>query len=193
VLEDDYDAEYRYDGAPVGTLQGLAPDRVVYLGTASKTLAPGLRLGWLASPERLVADVAAERWSIDSGGAALDQRAYAQLIEGGALDRHLRRCRAVYRRRRDTLASALEHRLPGCRIEGIAAGVHVTLRLARDTDEAAVIAAAARRGVRINGLASYRLTPAPGDPGLVVGYGRLPAPSIEPVADELADAIAEVG
>ena len=108
VIEDDYDSEYRYDRAPVGTLQRLAPDRVVYLGTASKTLAPALRLGWALAPPELAQAIADERWALDSGGPALTARAYAQLIASGELDRHLRRTRREYRERRDALVDALQ-------------------------------------------------------------------------------------
>ena len=107
VIEDDYDSEYRYDRAPVGTLQRLAPDRVVYLGTASKTLAPALRLGWLVAPPELAEEIARERWSVDSGGDAVTARAYARLLATGEVDRHLRRTRREYRERRDRLVAAL--------------------------------------------------------------------------------------
>ena len=122
VIEDDYDSEYRYDRAPVGTLQRLAPDRVVYLGTASKTLAPALRLGWLVAPPELAEAIARERWSVDSGGDAVTARAYARLLASGEVDRHLRRTRREYRERRDRLVAALAARTasrwaaspPGC-------------------------------------------------------------------------------
>ena len=118
VIEDDYDSEYRYDRAPVGTLQRLAPDRVVYLGTTSKTLAPALRLGWLVAPPALAAEIARERWAVDSGGPAINARAYARLLATGEVDRHLRRTRREYRERRDRLVAALESRLPECRVTG---------------------------------------------------------------------------
>ena len=158
VLEDDYDSEYRYDRAPVGTLQRLAPDRVVYLGTASKTLAPALRLGWLVAPRELAEAIGRERWAVDSGGAAIGARAYARLLASGEVDRHLRRTRRDYRERRDRLVAALEQRLPECRVTGVAAGLHLLLRLPHGTDEAAVVAALAERRIRIRGLAGYRLS-----------------------------------
>ena len=157
VIEDDYDSEYRYDRAPVGTLQRLAPDRVVYLGTASKTLAPALRLGWLLAPPELAEAIAARAL-----GGRLRRpgdrraRAYARLIATGELDRHLRRTRREYRERRDALVAALATRLPECRVEGVAAGLHLLLRLPPGTDEHAVVAALAERRIRIRGLASYR-------------------------------------
>jgi GntR family transcriptional regulator / MocR family aminotransferase len=190
VIEDDYDSEYRYDRAPVGTLQRLAPDRVVHIGTASKTLAPALRLGWLLAPGRLAAAVARERWPVDSGGEAISQRVYARLLAGGELDRHLRRTRREYRRRRDVLVERLAARLPECRVEGVAAGLHLLLRLPDGADEAAAVAALAERRIRIRGLAGYRLARGPAAPALVVGYGRLPEPAIPAAVDALRDAIA---
>jgi GntR family transcriptional regulator/MocR family aminotransferase len=191
VIEDDYDSEYRYDRAPVGTLQRLAPDRVVYLGTASKTLAPALRLGWLVAPPELAQAVAKERWAVDSGGAAIAARAYARLLASGEVDRHLRRTRGVYRVRRDRLVGALQVRLPECRIAGVAAGLHLLLRLPHGTDEAAVVRRLAEDRIRIRGLTGYRLRPAPDEPALVVGYGRLPLAAIDAVVDQLASTITE--
>ena len=144
VIEDDYDSEYRYDRAPVGTLQRLAPDRVVYLGTASKTLAPGAAARLAASRRRSSPDaIARERWAVDSGGDAITARAYARLLATGEVDRHLRRTRREYRERRDRLVAALDA-APGCRVGGVAAGLHLLLRLPPGTDEAAVVAAPGR-------------------------------------------------
>jgi GntR family transcriptional regulator/MocR family aminotransferase len=190
VIEDDYDSEYRYDRAPVGTLQRLAPDRVVYLGTTSKTLAPGLRLGWVVASPEFCAGVAAHRWRIDSGSPVIEARAYAHLIASGGLDRHLRRTRREYRERRDALVAALDG-LEGCHVEGVAAGLHLLLRLPPGTDEDAVVAALAERRIRIRGLASYRLAPSAHDPALVVGYGRLATPAIAPTVAALRDVLSE--
>ncbi|HET6548245.1 MAG TPA: PLP-dependent aminotransferase family protein [Solirubrobacter sp.] len=189
VIEDDYDSEYRYDRAPVGTLQRLAPDRVVYLGTASKTLAPALRLGWLVAPPELADAVARERWPVDSGGPAIEARAYARLLATGEVDRHLRRTRREYHARRDALVAALDRKLPECRVEGVAAGLHLLLRLPHGTDEAAAVEALAERRIRVRGLASYRLEPRPGEPALVLGYGRIPAAAIDAAVDALRDVI----
>ena len=125
VVEDDYDAEYRYDRAPIGAMQGLAPDRVVYAGTASKTLAPGLRLGWLVLPPRLVGAFAEAKLLADRGSPVLDQLAFADFLDRGEFDRHLRRMRPLYRRRRDALLAALGERLPELEPAGIAAGLHL--------------------------------------------------------------------
>ena len=184
MIEDDYDSEYRYDRAPVGTLQRLAPDRVVYLGTASKTLAPALRLGWVVAPPDLASEIAQQRWAIDSGGPAITARAYAHLIASGELDRHLRRTRREYRERRDALVAALDAQ--GLEVDGVAAGLHLLVRLPDNIGEEAVVAALAARRIRVRGLASYRLTPRPGGPALVVGYGRLARAAIPALSASLA-------
>jgi GntR family transcriptional regulator/MocR family aminotransferase len=188
VIEDDYDSEYRYDRAPVGTLQRLAPDRVVYLGTASKTLAPALRLGWALAPPELAQAIACERWAVDSGAPALTARAYASLIASGELDRHLRRTRREYRDRRDALVAAIEARLPGCQVEGVAAGLHLLLRLPSDADEAGVVARLAAQRIRVNGLGSYALAH-PQPPGLIIGYGRLPRAAVDTAVTALQEAL----
>ena len=171
VVEDDYDAEYRYDRAPVGAMQGLAPEQVVYAGTASKTLAPGLRLGWLVVPERLVDDVAAAKVVADRGSPVLDQLTFADFVSRGEFDRHLRALRPVYRRRRDALLRALEEHLPELHPSGVSAGFHLVTWLPRGLDEASVVDAAAARGVGVYGIAPYRI--APGAPGLLFGYAGL--------------------
>jgi GntR family transcriptional regulator/MocR family aminotransferase len=191
VLEDDYDAEYRYDRQPVGAMQGLAPDRVVYAGTASKTLAPGLRLGWFVLPRHLVDEFAAAKVLADRGSAALDQLTFADFLTRGEFDRHLRRMRPVYRRRRDALLGALAERLPGLRPAGVAAGLHLVAWLPPDLDEAAVIAAAARHGVGINGVTAYRLD-RPGPGGLIFGYSSIGERAVRRGVDLLAEAVAEV-
>ena len=135
MIEDDYDAEFRYDRQPVGSLQGLAPDVVIYGGSTSKTLAPGLRLGWLVLPPGIGADAPAPP-------PVLDQLALADLIERGDFDRHLRHHRRLYQRRREALLDALAERLPDLTVSGAAAGLHFVLHLPTDSDEAAVVAAA---------------------------------------------------
>jgi GntR family transcriptional regulator/MocR family aminotransferase len=191
VIEDDYDAEYRYDRAPVGAIQGLAPDHVVYCGTASKTLAPGLRLGWLLVPPDLVDAVAQAKLLADRGSAVIDQLTFADFLNRGEFDRHLRRMRPIYRRRRDALLAALGARLPDLVPVGVAAGQHVVAWLPPDLDEAAVVAAAARRGLRLHGVAKYRLrTSGPG--GLIFGYATLSERAIAEGVAILADAVADV-
>jgi GntR family transcriptional regulator/MocR family aminotransferase len=172
IIEDDYDAEFRYDRDPVGSLQGLAPDRVVSLGTVSKSLAPTLRIGWLVAPDRLLPALAHGKRVADRGGPGLDQLALAVLIESGRYDRHLRRARAEYAARRETLLSALATHAPGVRVTGLAAGFHAVLHLPGGADEARVIDAAAERGVGLYGMAVMHRAPAgPPPPRLVLGFG----------------------
>jgi GntR family transcriptional regulator / MocR family aminotransferase len=187
VLEDDYDAEYRYDRQPVGAVQGLAPERVVYAGSISKTLAPGLRLGWLVVPERLLDAVTAAKASDDLGTPVVEQLALADFLERGELDRHLRRTRSVYRDRRDALVAALERLLPDCPPSGVAAGLHLVLRLPPGTDEHAVLGAARDRGVGLVGLSEHRIEPGP--PALLLGYGRITEPAIPAAVEALADSL----
>ncbi|MEO3770557.1 PLP-dependent aminotransferase family protein [Micromonospora sp. B9E7] len=191
VIEDDYDAEYRYDRSPIGAMQGLAPDTVVYCGTASKTLAPGLRLGWLLAPAHLVDDIATAKVLADRGSPVIDQLTFADFLTRGEFDRHLRRMRPVYRRRRDALLAALRTRLPDLKPVGVAAGQHVVTWLPHDLDEAAVVAAAARHGLVVQGVSRYRLSPG-GPGGLIFGYATLPERAITEGVEVLADAVAEV-
>ena len=187
VLEDDYDAEYRYDRQPVGAVQGLAPDRVAYAGSTSKTLAPGLRLGWLVVPDHLLEAVTAAKESDDLGTPVVEQLALADFLERGQLDRHLRRTRAVYRARRDALVDALERLLPDCPPAGVAAGLHLVVHLPTGIDEQAVLDAARSRGLGLSGISEHRVEPGP--PALLLGYGRLPEPAIEPAVRLLADSL----
>jgi GntR family transcriptional regulator/MocR family aminotransferase len=200
IIEDDYDAEYRYDRAPIGAIQGLAPDQVVYAGSASKTLAPGLRLGWLVVPGHLVDDVAAAKIAADRGSPALDQLTFADFLARGDFDRHLRRMRPVYRRRRDALLHALEQRLPDLRPTGISAGFHLVTWLPPDLDEASIVAEAARRGLGVYGIAPYRISEAGGqgggergggEQGLLFGYAGLSERAIREGIDILADEVAD--
>jgi GntR family transcriptional regulator/MocR family aminotransferase len=191
VIEDDYDAEYRYDRSPVGAMQGLAPDNIVYCGTASKTLAPGLRLGWLVAPPRLVADLTAAKLLADRGSPVLDQLTFADFLTRGEFDRHLRRMRPVYRRRRDTLMDALRTHLPELEPAGVAAGQHVVAWLPPDLEEEAVVAAAARHGLGIHGIGPYRITTS-GPGGLIFGYAILNETAITEGVRLLKTAIREV-
>jgi GntR family transcriptional regulator / MocR family aminotransferase len=191
IIEDDYDAEYRYDRAPIGAMQGLASDRVVYAGTASKTLAPGLRLGWLVVPAQLVGDIAEAKSLADRGSPVLDQLTFADFLDRGDFERHLRRMRPLYRRRRDTLINALRERMPDLEPTGIAAGLHLVAFLPGDLDERAAVDAAARRGIAVHGLARYRISHE-GRGGLIFGYATLSERAIVEGIEVLADAIADV-
>ncbi|WP_367044424.1 PLP-dependent aminotransferase family protein [Streptomyces sp. Je 1-332] len=172
ILEDDYDGEFRYDRQPVGALQGLDPDRVVYLGTASKSLAPGLRLGWMVLPAPIAAEVVEAKGGSEWACGALDQLTLAEFITSGAYDRHVRGARLRYRRRRDQLVAALAARAPEVRATGIAAGLHAVLELPPGTERSVVQAASWQR-LAVQGLASFRHPAAslPERDALVVGYG----------------------
>jgi len=189
VIEDDYDAEYRYDRAPLAAMQGLAPDRVIYTGTVSKTLAPALRLGWLVAPPRLLGTLVAQRLLADHGSPTIDQLALARLLESGAYDRHLRQARRRYRARRDALVAAVARHLPGARVTGLAAGLHALVRLPEPVDGRALARAAARDSVGVYPLGLSYLTPRPLDDGLVLGYANLAEPAIEEGIRRLARAL----
>jgi GntR family transcriptional regulator / MocR family aminotransferase len=191
IIEDDYDAEFRYDGMPVGAIQGLAPELVAYAGTASKTLAPGFRLGWLVLPAHLTEQFAEAKLLADRGSPVLDQLTFADFLRRGEFDRHLRRLRPIYRARRDALVAGLAQRLPDLRPTGIAAGLHLLAWLPAELDETTVVQAAAAHGVAIAGLAPYRVTPS-GDGGLIFGYSTLTESAILRGIDLLAGAIAEI-
>jgi GntR family transcriptional regulator/MocR family aminotransferase len=192
VIEDDYDAEFRYDRMPLAALQGLAPDRVIYLGTVSKTLAPALRLGWLVLPPALVELVAQQRVLADHGAPTLDQVALARLIDSGAYDRHLRQARRINRTRRDALVEAVRRHLPGSRVTGLAAGLHATVRLPREVDGAALTRAAVAHSLGVYPLAfAYMRPPARGD-GLILGYANLAEEQIDEGVRLLAQVLDEL-
>ncbi|KNE79082.1 MULTISPECIES: PLP-dependent aminotransferase family protein [Streptomyces] len=206
VLEDDYDGEFRYDCRRVGALQGLDPERVVHLGTASKSLAPGLRLAWMVLPQHLVGEVLAAKNPAEEMTGTPDQLILAEFITGGGYDRHLRSMRLRYRRRRDRLVAALAERAPHIPVTGIAAGLHAVLELPPGTEDR-VLRAAAWEGLALEGLRRYRHDPgpvpvpgtdaagpaagpgpaagAPGPDGLVVGYGTPPEHAFTAAVDAL--------
>lgn len=191
VIEDDYDAEFRYDRAPLGALQGLAPDRVVYLGTVSKTLAPGLRLGWLVLPPSLLETVLEAKTMDDFGSPTIAQLTLARLIETAAYDRHLRKARRRNRARRDALIGAVERHLPGAHVSGISAGLHALVRLTAAVDAYSLLSTASRRSVGVYPLSLHMIDPPAHTDALVLGYAGLPEPAIEEGIRRLADALKE--
>jgi GntR family transcriptional regulator / MocR family aminotransferase len=190
VVEDDFDAEFRYDRRPVGALQGLAPERVVYCGTTAKTLATGLRLGWAVLPAALVDEVVALRADTDGATSAILQATFAQLLRSGDLDRHLRRSRRVYRVRRDAVVAAVRRWLPQATVGGIAAGLNVVLTLPDGTDEQAVVARAAERGVGVYPHRWFTADPGCARPGLVLGYGTVSPEQAEQGVRVLGEVVA---
>jgi GntR family transcriptional regulator / MocR family aminotransferase len=191
IIEDDYDAEFRYDRDPVGALQGLAPGRVAALGTVSKSLAPALRLGWIAAPPALAATLARAKQVTDRGSPGLDQLALALLIETGRYDRHLRRMRAEYAARRDVLVRALAEHAPSVRLTGLAAGFHAVAHLPAGTAQDTVIAAARERSVGLYGMSTYRAGHAPDPPQLVLGFGNTSQRAIHAGIAAISDLLAD--
>ncbi|WP_128428525.1 PLP-dependent aminotransferase family protein [Streptomyces cyaneus] len=192
VLEDDYDAEFRYDRRPVAALQGMDPSRVVLFKSLSKILSPALGIGWIVAPPRWTRHLHRSDQTATQP-PTLDQLAFATLLESGAYDRHLRACRKRYRDRRDALVRALADELPGAPVSGIAAGLHLILRLPADVDTAAVVRAAGARSLRIADLAACHATEDHADHGLVLGYGNLADGAVEEAVRHLREAIDECG
>ncbi len=191
IVEDDYDSELRYDRGPVGALQGLAPERICHVGSASKRLAPGLRLGWVLSPSWLTGELTYAKALSDGGTPVLEQLALADFITRGELDRHLRRMRLLYRGRRETIVRALAANLPEASLGGVAAGLYAAVTLGPEVSEPALLRAAAAAGVAVEGLAASRVT-AGGLPGLLLGYANLTEPAIERGIELLAAAIRSI-
>jgi GntR family transcriptional regulator/MocR family aminotransferase len=179
IIEDEYDAEFRYDREPVGSLQGLSPDRVVSIGTVSKSLAPALRLGWVVVPPHLSPTIVESKSRADRGNPALDQRALALLMSSGRYDRHLRRMRTEYSRRRDVLVDVVARLAPSLRISGLAAGIHAVLHLPEGTQEDSFVSAARTRGLWVTGMGRFSINADPTDPRLVLGFGNTGTESIE--------------
>ncbi|GGW43347.1 MocR-like pyridoxine biosynthesis transcription factor PdxR [Streptomyces xantholiticus] len=190
ILEDDYDGEFRYDRQPVGALQGLDPEHVVYMGTASKSLAPGLRLAWMVLPQDLVGEVLEAKGGTEWMSGTPDQLTLAEFITSGAYDRHVRGMRMRYRRRRDELVRQLAVHDPGIRVSGIAAGLHAVLELPPGTEQSAV-RAAAWQGLVVEPLGRFRHPDAaPGRDALVVGYATPPDSAWAGALDALCRALA---
>jgi GntR family transcriptional regulator/MocR family aminotransferase len=186
VVEDDYDAEHRYDRSPVAALQGSLPDHVAYAGSVSKSLAPGMRLGWLVAPRRLQADLLAAKHATDLGNPALPQLVLGRLLASGDYERHLRHVRTRQRRRRDALLAGLRTHLPQARVAGVAAGLHLLVMMDGDTPDTLLASRAAAAGVLVHPLSWHRIEPGP--PGLVIGYAAQPPDRLLETGRRLAEA-----
>ncbi|MBV9857502.1 MAG: PLP-dependent aminotransferase family protein [Streptosporangiaceae bacterium] len=199
LIEDDYDGEFRYDRHPVGAMQGLAPDHVVYAGTASKSLAPGLRLGWLAVPRRLAGDVTAAAEIAGGCPDVLSQLTLAEFIASGGYDRQVRQARLACRRRRDRMIAALRQAAPGVRVTGIAAGLHALVELPPGMREDEAVARAARHGLAVQALGAFYRGDRGGHladrhrPALVVGYARPAGHAFTTALARLCAALADRG
>jgi GntR family transcriptional regulator / MocR family aminotransferase len=188
LIEDDYDAEFRYDREPVRAMQGLAPGCVIQLGTVSKTLAPALRLGWIVAPSQLAEELAFHKALADESSPTLDQLALAAFLRDGHYDRHVRKARTVYRARRDRLVKALDAELPGFQVRGIAAGIHVLLALPSWLDDKAVARSAVKAHIQVSPLSEFCLARADVK-GLVLGYGQIHESALPSAVAALADIV----
>jgi GntR family transcriptional regulator/MocR family aminotransferase len=189
IVEDDYDAEYRFGSKPIAPLRSIAPDRVAYVGTSSKILTPALRLGWLLVPPRLAELVSAEHAVAYAQPSVINQSGFATLLETGEIDRHLRKTRRTYRARRAALLSTLAALIPSLRIGGGAAGLHLLAWLPRHVSEDAIVAAATQSGVAIDGLHTTCDVSRQLGPALVLGYGGITEPAIPVAISRLASVL----
>ncbi|GAA2467739.1 PLP-dependent aminotransferase family protein [Terrabacter carboxydivorans] len=192
ILEDDYDAEFRYDRQPVGSLQGLAPERVIALGSVSKTLAPAIRIGWILAPHRFRDALIEEKRLSSRGAPGLDQEALALFMESGRFDRHLRRMRELYRSRRDVLVREVTELFGPASLRGLAAGCHAVLLLPTDVDEDVVVDVARTLGVRVSGLGRYLSAPSPADPALLISFGNITEGQLVSGIHAIAEAVRRV-
>ncbi|WP_431782436.1 PLP-dependent aminotransferase family protein [Streptomyces chumphonensis] len=197
VVEDDFDSAYLNRADRVPALQSLAPDRVVYAGSASKVLAPALRLGWLVAPPELMASVEYARVGWDIGCSGIEQLALAHFISTGAYERHQRKLRTEFGRRRETVRAELPAHLPGAGILGGDSGLQAYIRLPPDTDEDGLVRTARSRSVLVRGGAFYTLardTPAPRTrpPAIVLSYASTPPDALRAALRELGACYREV-
>jgi GntR family transcriptional regulator/MocR family aminotransferase len=190
IIEDDYDAEFRYDRAPVPAMHASAPGQIAYAGSVSKTLAPGMRLGWLVPPPELYADIVLAKHASDLGAPALPQLVLTRLITSGGLEQHIRGVRIRQRRRRDALLGALRVALPEARVQGIPAGLHLLVTFPdrpEPMDDSSLAARLRRDGVLVHALSRHRERPGP--PGLVLGYAAHTPDQLREAARRIARAV----
>lgn len=192
IVEDDYDGQFRYDRQPIGALQGLDPETVVYIGTVSKTIAPALRIAWLAAPHSLIPALREVLRFDETHVNGIDQLILAHLIDSGELDRHLRRCRARYRQRRDLLGRAVAQQLPQARLSGVAAGLHAVLHLPGTVaTEAGLVDLLTKHGVAVDQLSAFYSRRAAAPLGVAIGYTTPPQHAYENAVSALITAIRE--
>lgn len=190
IVEDDYDSEYRYDRTPLGTIQGVAPDHVLLIGTVSKSLAPALRLGWMVTPRSWAADLRRARRSVDVGVSVLTQLAFGEFLGSGAFEQHLRRMRREYHNRRAALVATLAAHFPASRVHGIPGGLHLMVELGIDLAGEDIERLCDARDIRLYSLDRYCAGPIPAryDPGAVVlGFGAIPAHRMDTAMATMAE------
>ena len=189
IIEDDYDGEFRYDGQPLESLQGLDSNgRVIYVGTFSRTVFSALRIGYMIVPRPMIAAFTAAKWLCDRHTATLEQQALAEFISLGAHERNLRRVRRANAHRRAALLEAAKQHLPrDTTLTGDGAGAHVVLWLPDRLSEAEAIARAAARGVAVYGVSGYFIGPP--RPGLLLGYSQMKADDIRTGVQRLGAAL----
>lgn len=192
VIEDDYDAEHRYDRPPVAALHAGDPDHVYYTGSVSKLIAPAVRLGWVIAPPSLRDDIVALKRDTDLGNAVLPQLTLASFLDSGGMERHLRVLRRRHRSRRDAMIGAIRSGIPAATVHGAAAGLHVTVTFdaARPEADLEIAAACLDEGVKVQPLTWHRQ--APGPPGLVLGYAAVPVGAIADGVDVVARCVDRV-
>jgi len=189
IIEDDYNAEFRYDRPAISSLQGLAPDRIAHIGTVSKALAPGLRIGWLVLPAHLTDDLLQERMYADGGPPVIDCLALSQLLSAGEYDRHLRAARRRYRARRESLELAVARELPQCELTGVPGGLHAPVQLPEPVDAGHLVQAATKLDTAIYPLAWFFRSPPTMTDSVVLGYGNLPSAAINEGVRRFAQAL----
>jgi GntR family transcriptional regulator / MocR family aminotransferase len=190
IVEDDYDGEFRYDRRPIGALQGRLAEKVIYVGSTSKSLGPAVRLGWIACPPELIGALTAAKQLTDRQTGALDQLALAGFLDSGGYDRHLRAARLAYRRRRDVLIEAVARRLPGARVAGVAAGLHTILEVPGG-DERELQRRLRAASVHVHALGHYLRGAPAGPAGLVIGFATPAAHAYGPAVTALVGALAQ--
>nr|WP_239063004.1 PLP-dependent aminotransferase family protein [Streptomyces sp. SID13031] len=193
IIEDDYDAEHRYDRPPVPALRGMLSEQVIYTGSISKLLAPALRIGWMLPPPRYRRALIAAKRHADLGNAGLPQLTLAHLMESGELERQLRFVRRRHRARRDAMIDAISNHLPTATVHGAAAGLHLTITFneAGDgdgPDDIALASAALELGVKTQPLSWHCQQPL--TPGLVLGYAARTPSDITEGIETIAEALA---
>ena len=175
IIEDDYDSEFRYKGKPIPALQGYDRwEKVIYIGTFSKSIAPSIRVSYMVLPAPLLKEFQKKSSFLSSTVSRVDQLILQKFIEDGHYERHLNRIRTLYKSRHDTLMGCLKTFQKICTISGENAGVHMLLHFAGDMTEEELIRKAAEKGVRVYGLSQYYIDPPDGlKPTIMLGYANI--------------------